>query len=175
MTEITKVLYEQLPAVKLMGKCYTNDDRDAFGGYGGKWGEWFQNGYFAALEAIGEAKDIENGYLGFMRCNEDGSNFEYWIGMFLPTDAPVPEGFAALDIPSGKLCTFFLYGREDDGLYAMHDACMQRLFGEEKQQLRNDVFPGKRTYCFFERYNCPRFTQEDEQGKKTLDYCAFVE
>jgi len=36
------------------------------GGFGHKWGEWFENGWFGILEKIGESQDIENGYLGFL-------------------------------------------------------------------------------------------------------------
>ncbi|MDF2880797.1 MAG: AraC family transcriptional regulator [Clostridiaceae bacterium] len=28
--------------------------------------------------------------------------------------------------------------------------------------------------CFFERYNCQRFTTPDEKGKVILDYCIYL-
>lgn len=36
------------------------------GGFGHKWVEWFECGWFGILEKIGESQDIENGYLGFL-------------------------------------------------------------------------------------------------------------
>jgi len=33
-----------------------------------------------------------------MRC-KDGEPFEYWIGMFMPANTVVPEGFAYVDFP----------------------------------------------------------------------------
>jgi hypothetical protein len=29
--------------------------------------------------------------------------------------------------------------------------------------------------CFFERYNCPRFTGSDEKGRVILDYGIYVQ
>lgn len=82
--EIIKVYKEHLPSLRFAGKCYTNAGR--VGGFGHKWEQWFENGWFEQLEKLGESKDVENGYLGFMRCNGmDAENtFEYWIGMFFP-------------------------------------------------------------------------------------------
>lgn len=58
------VYKEHLPSLRFIGKCYTNSAR--MGGFGHKWGEWFENGWFGILEKIGESQDIENGYLGFL-------------------------------------------------------------------------------------------------------------
>jgi hypothetical protein len=96
MAEIIKVYKEHLPALRFIGKRYTENDR-VNGGYGHKWGEWFQNNWFSPLEKSGSAGDIENGYLGFMRCYP---NFEYWIGVFLPPDTNIPEGYDFIDIMS---------------------------------------------------------------------------
>ena len=73
MPEIIKVYRESLPAVRLVGKRYTDKDR------GHKecmhtMGEWFEKGYFAALEPLPQLPDEMNGYLGCMRMGEE---FEY--------------------------------------------------------------------------------------------------
>lgn len=160
MAKIVKTFTEHIPDVKLVGKRYTDADRDQYGSFGEKWGQWFGNGWFSQLERCGKPQD--DSYLGAMRITENG--FEYWIGMLL-TGAAVPDGFEAVDIPAGDLAVCYLYGREDDGeLYRMHDDCMAAW--KEKGWTPKS--------WFIERYNCPRFTTPDEQGNVILDYCAYL-
>ena len=169
--EIIKVYEERLPSLRFIGKFYTNVDR--IGGFGHKWGEWFGNGVFAELEALGELTDIENGYLGLMRC--DGSDFEntfeYWIGMFLPVNTPVPEGFDFIDFGASHVAVCWIKGKENDGLYSMHDACIAKIQENGLNNLMND--DQNRAY-FFERYNCPRFTEQDDDGNVILDYGIYL-
>ena len=121
MGEIVRVYRERLPSLRFIGKRYTNAERA--NGFGHKWGEWFQNGWFGELEALGEAPGIENGYLGFMRCGEDFENtFEYWIGMFFPADTPVPEGYGYRSRRGDMVC-WIKAGRTTAAL-CMHDACV---------------------------------------------------
>ena len=51
--QIIKAYKEHFPALRLIGKRYTNADRDAGGGYGDKWHEWHQNGWLAEMEKLG--------------------------------------------------------------------------------------------------------------------------
>ena len=160
MAVILKTFLEECPAVKLVGKRYTDADRDQFGSYGEKWGQWHANGWFDQLECCGNA--LDGSYVGAMRMTEQG--FEYWIGMLM-TEAQVPAGFEVVDIPAGKLAVCYLYGREDSvDLYGMHDACMA-------EWKKNGWNPNG---WYMERYNCPRFTTPDEQGNVILDYCATL-
>ena len=168
MPQIINTFKEHLPPVRLIGKRYTAADQIE-GGYGHLWGEWFQNDWFGTLEALGEAPNTENGYLGFMRC---GPNPEYWIGMFLPPETPVPEGFTFLDIPAGDVGVCWIKGAEhDSGIYHMHDQCVAALtengMGDFKKDDTGRAF-------FFERYNCPRFTTPDEDGNIILDYGIYL-
>lgn len=169
--EIIKVYKEHLPSLRFIGKCYTNIDR--IGGFGHKWGEWFANGWFGILEKIGELKDVENGYLGFMRCNgaDYENTFEYWIGMFFPVNTSVPEGFDYIDISEGDIAVSWIKGKENEGIYAMHEACISKFQENEMGNFRTD--DKNRTY-FFERYNCPRFTEPDENGDVILDYGIYL-
>lgn len=166
MVEIIKVYRESLPTLRLIGKRYTNIDRGADGGFGGKWGEWFTNGYFTTLEAFGSLPANEGAYVGCMRCMEE---FEYWIGMFFPEGTTVPDDFSYVDILKGDIGTCWIYGNENNGeLYGMdpHNLCMAKIT-EEGWQLAEDSW-------FFERYQCPRFTSPDEKGNVILDYCAYL-
>jgi len=50
--EIKKVYKENLPKVKLIGKRYTNADRDESGTFAGHWQQWFREEWFDALKSI---------------------------------------------------------------------------------------------------------------------------
>lgn len=172
MAEIIKVYKEQLPALRFIGKRYTNADRE--GGFGHKWGEWFQNSWFADLEKLGETPDIENSYLGFMRCNggDFENTFEYWIGMFFPSNTSIPEGYDFIDLDKSSIGVCWIKGKEDDGsIYCMHDECIVKLQENGMNNLKAD---NENRACFFERYNCPRFTEKDETGNVILDYCVYL-
>lgn len=166
MVEIIKAYRESLPSLRLIGKRYMDEDRDANGGFGAKWGEWFEKGYFKTLEELGSLPENGDAYLGCMRCVDE---FEYWIGMFFPEETPVPDGYMYVDIPSGDVGTCWIYGREDNGeIYGQepHEMCISKI-KEAGWQIAKDTW-------FFERYNCPRFTTPDEKGKVILDYCIYL-
>lgn len=173
MAEIIMVCMEHLPSLRFIGKRYTNADRVG-GSYGAKWGEWFQNGWFKVLENPGQTEGVENGYLGLMRCNSrDFENtFEYWIGAFLPPDTSVPEGYDFIDLDEGNVGVCWIKGKEDDGsIYGMHDACIAKLQENGMGSFKRD---DEYRTCFFERYNCPRFTEKDEEGNVILDYGIYL-
>jgi len=163
---IVKVYRESLPDLKFIGKRYTDSDR-ADGTFGAKWGEWFANGWFAALEKEIEMLPKENegmAYLGFMR--EKNGIFEYWIGMFASESSPVPLNFEYISIPAGDIATAWVHGHEEKGeIYWAHDACVSKF--TEKGWILDDKYA-------FERYQCPRFTNADKDGKVILDYCIYL-
>lgn len=131
-------------------------------------GEWFQNGWFTALEKLEPIDENDGGYLGVMRINN--CEFEYWIGMFFATDTEVPEGYEYVDIDEFDVATFWVYGNENSGeLYGMdvHNRCLA-LLSEHNMKRKED-------YWCIERYNCPRFTEPDDKGNVILDYCLSVE
>jgi len=168
MAEIINVCNEYLPSVRLIGKRYTSAD-GADGGFGHKWGEWFQNNWFASLESLDQVPDMENGYIGFMRGCPD---FEYWIGMFLPPETPAPEGYDYIDLDKCNVGVCWIKGNDDDGsIYAMHEKCFEALKEKGIVNRASDCATCTTKGCFsFERYNCPRFTEKDAQGNVILDY-----
>ena len=108
MAEIIRTFRDVMPAVRFIGKKYTDFDH---------WGEWFANGWFDTIEAaMGGVEAItkiwENGggYVGLER-RRDGVLTEYWIGMFAPAGTAVPETFASMDFPKTALGVCWLYGR----------------------------------------------------------------
>ena len=132
MANITRVFQEMLPNVKLIGRRYTNADRDASGSFGPKWGEWFENGYFESLEKCAGVRRVSDDYFGAMR---DGSaGFEYWIGMLAEPGSDVPEGFEAIEISGGPLGVCYVRGRADSAeLFGcdVHDACVAAWTAQE--------------------------------------------
>lgn len=167
MATITRVFQEMLPAVKLIGRRYTDADRNTAGSFAHKWREWFENGYFGSLENCKGIERVGDDYIGAMRCGDGG--FEYWIGMLLAPGDATPQGFEAVDISGGPLGVCYVRGRADSAeLFGcdVHDACVAAW---EAQGWR--VPDGT---WFFERYNCPRYTVPDETGSVILDFCALL-
>lgn len=175
---ITKTYKEHLPSVRFIGKRYTNADKGIDGGFGNKWSEWFENGWFNELEQLGNLEGVENGHIGLMGCSEEDNSFEYWIGIFLPEKTPVPENYDFIDIPEGDVGVCWIYGSADSGeLFGQepHNMCMSKLEENNMGRYRDD-FNGEaeKWWWFFERYNCPRFTTPDEHGKVILDYGMYI-
>lgn len=165
MAEIIKVFKENIPAMRFIGKKYSNF---------GNWGEWFANGWFDEIEeAMGGSEKIcslwENGggYIGVERRKE--GFFEYYIGMLTPENTAVPEGFAEIDFKDLSLGTCWIYGKESE----VHDTslCKQKLaeIGIEPWHDSDG------TTWSFENCLCPRYTTPDEKGNIILDYCYFIE
>ncbi|MDF2485553.1 MAG: hypothetical protein K0R46_1721 [Herbinix sp.] len=166
MAEVKKIYRESLPALRLIGKRYTDMDRGPLGGFGLKWDEWFQKRYFLPLLELKPLPESKGTPIGCMRYND---GFEYWTGMFFPEETPVPEGFHYVDIPQGDIGTCWLYGNSKSGdLYGEynHGICVGKLMEAGWQIAENS--------WFFERYVESRFVVPDEQGKVILDYCIYL-
>ena len=167
MATIIKTYKEHLPKLRFIGKRYTDNDR-MNGGYGHKWDEWFRNGWFEALEKRGEAEGVENGYLGLMR----SPGFEYWIGMFLPPETPAPDGYECIEMDEGDVGVCWIKGKEENGdIFGMHDQCMEKFKESGMGDFRSSA---EGQTVFFERYNCPRFMERDDEGEVILDYGIYL-
>lgn len=165
--KIIKTYTESFPAMRLIGRLYTEADRTN-GSFGEKWGEWFGKNLFAPLKEMGPIPQNGDAYLGAMRIVN--GNFEYWIGMFFPANTVPPEGYASVDIEPLDFAICWIYGNEQNGeIYGLdsHNACVEEA--KKHNFIRKDD-----NWCF-ERYNCPRFTTPDEKGNVILDYGFAVE
>lgn len=170
MVKIVKTLVEKMPAVKLIGRRYTDKDRDENGMFSGWWGKWFEEGLFDKLKVCHGLERISDDYIGAIRCLGEGKGFEYWIGMLMAPDDAAPEGFDEVMIGGGDLFVGYIYGTETNGEIYGEQAV--RLFYEElKKSGRKPIIGGWE----FERYNCPRFTEPDENGNVILDYCTYLQ
>ena len=174
MIEIIKVFKESLPAIRLIGKRHTDDDRDNQGSFAGKWGEWFEKGYFEILKELGPLSESESATYGCMSCID--GEFAYWIGMFFPADTSVPENLDYVDLPAGNVGTCWIYGKQDSREFfgdIPHRMCYEKI-NENGWSVKNNFGDGSETYWFFEKYNCPRFTTPDEKGNVILDYSFYI-
>ena len=152
--------------MRFIGKKYGDGDR-VNGDFGAKWGEWFDNGWFAQIEqqVKGNPKDIcEEGdaTIGLMR--DYNGVFEYWIGLFTPEGTTVPDEYAYIDFPAGNFGVCWVYGKEAE-IFMREGQCGERL--------QRDGYNINADWCF-ERYADPRFTTPDDKGNIILDICFFV-
>ncbi len=91
--EIVKVYKENMPHVKLVGKRYTNQDRDENGTFASYWQQSFREGWFETLKQCKNIPGVSEDYLGVMRFTGAGHEFAYWIGAFFAPDTKIPGGF----------------------------------------------------------------------------------
>ena len=171
--EIIKTYKQNLPALRFIGKKYGNMDR-VNGNFGKHWDDWFRNGWFGDLEKLA-GKNIKSvyedgdAYVGLMR-DKHGSLFEYWIGIFMPPETAVPEGFAYIDFPETTWGVCWVYGKESE-VFQNEEKCSLKL---EKEGCRLKPDKDGMIWCM-ERYGCPRFTTPDKDGKVILDICIRIE
>ena len=180
--EILKVYKEHIPAVRFVGKMYTDEDRiddDPNGGFNKYWMEWHKNGWMDILQKLPQIENIDNSPIGLMGIeHKDGvhCNFEHWIGIMLPENTTVPNGFSSVDIPESDIMVCWVYGSDKTGeIYDCHDLCMEKMFEGKWEKIRNDLKGKDRNWVWwFERYNNQRMSNEDEKGNVILDYGMFI-
>lgn len=168
--ELKKVYKETLPAVKLVGKRFTREGMSEGETFAGQWQQAHRDGWFDTLKGCKGIAGVSESRLGAMRLVGTSGGFEYWIGAFMAPDTQVPDGFESADIPAGEVGVCWLCGSDKNGeLYGQQasDLCMAAL--TEKGWRFSE------TNWFFERYNCPRFTQPDQDGNVILDICAYLD
>lgn len=169
MPEIIKTYRQSMPAVRFVGIRYHDSDRTD-GGFGRQWDEWHDSDRFSILD-----KQIPDNWfedadstIGLMRW-KDAEPFEYWIGLFLPPDAAVPDGFESVDFPASDLGTVWLRGTDAD-LYGHEDKCAGSCM-ENGYEIIPD---GDKAFWFFERYSPERFVAQNENDEMVLDICHFI-
>lgn len=165
--KITNIYKENWPDAKLIGKRYTNEDRDEQGTFAKYWQQCFKEGWFVTLKQCRIIPDISKSSFGMMRVTSDG--FEYWIGSLFDSDSVVPEGFEAVDIPAGEVGICWLQGNEKSG----------EIYSQEASDLAMEAFVEKgfqfsNSGWFFERYDSQRFTEPDEDGNVILDIGTYL-
>jgi hypothetical protein len=138
-----------------------------FDGYP-NWGEAWENSWFEKIEAMGEPSPINDSSY----CVLYGKDNNHWIGEFMEPGTPAPDGLDTVDIPESRAVLFFIKGQQGD--------CYKTAYNTDVLNnliLQLDLpIPGeKRALKAFERDNCPRFTEPDEDGNLILDYIVFLD
>ena len=172
MAEIINTYRQSAGASRFIGKKYGDEDR-VNGGFSEQWCQWFADGLFEIVEKqkegnVGEVCEDDGAYIGLMRW-KCGEPFEYWIGIFMPENTTIPDGFDFIDFPKKELGVCWVYGKDNE-VYMQEENCAAKL-KEEGFELAVDE---KGARWFFERYGCPRFTTPDEKGNVILDICHHI-
>ena len=162
--EIVRIDREETPAVRFIGKRYPADAN-----YGAAWGQWWGNGWFDTLDRLeGRAAINQDSYCAAKRIVN--GELEYWIGMFFDPTVEAPEGYESVEMEPLRYAVCWLKDRENSpeltGLEA-HNRCLEALKKQGMVRKEDD-------WCF-ERYQCPRYTTPDEEGKIILDYGIAIE
>lgn len=165
MAEIIKVYKDRMAKSVLIGKKFTEKDRNAQGTFSDQWNQCFADEVFKVLEPLAFKTPDGGSYIGLCRCT--GAGFEYWIGMFCLQGTPIPHGFSGIEFDAMDLAVCLVYGKESTGeLYGekITEACLEQVKAKG----------WKPDNLFFERYQCPRFTNPDEHGNVILDNCFRI-
>lgn len=168
MPEIKRIYRQSLPEMKLVGRCYGENDK-CNGTFSNKWEEWFKNDLFSPLKLEGGGAEPFadcDAYIGLCRIKE-GEPFQYWIGVFLPPDAPVPAGYESVALDALDIAVCWVYGKEPD----IYSFCCLSALREAGYEWTADSSGVK---WYFERYVCERFLKPDEKGNLILDMCYAV-
>lgn len=171
MGELIKFNLKKLPSLKLVGKelrynmeaHMKGDNRiPTF------WEKCFADGIFSLLE---KQVDLvyDNSYVGVMLDWDKGDgDFSYIVGMLMKDDAFVPEGYVCRDIEETDVAIGWIKGKNTA------DVCSAAHPLTEKAIKENGYKCDQMKWCM-ELYNCPRFSQPDENGDIILDYYIPVD
>lgn len=165
MVEIMRTSQEPVPALRFIGKRYGNEDR-VDGLFSAKWETWFHKGWFEQLEKLGTSEGWGH-YVGLVGYHN--GVFEYWIGIFLPADTNVPEGFHYMDYPPCNLGVCRIKGSKDT-IYGNEPMCCDKLKAEGFEMLEREFI------CFEREPMCDDPDNANLKANETiLDICFFVQ
>jgi predicted transcriptional regulator YdeE len=162
--KVVKFEIKELPQLCVIGKeisvkmseLGTSNPIPAF------WEKCMSENIFETLEKIFDENIYDHGYVGFSKMlNED--EFIYVCGILMKPDTKAPEGFVKHDIESFTAGIGWIQGPYPDIFKVEH------ILTEEA--VKNAGYKYDITKDFsFELYNCPRYTNPDENGNRILDY-----
>ena len=162
--EIVQIVREDTPAVQLIGKRYLATDD-----FGEAWEQWWHNGWFEPLDELpGRALINQDAYCSAKRIVNGA--LEYWIGMFFEPSVHAPGGYESVHLGPMSFAVCWLRDQEGSpdltGLPA-HNQCLEAMAKQGFRRKEDD-------WCF-ERYQCPRYTTPDAEGRVILDYGIAIE
>ena len=159
MANLVKIDFIEIPEVLVIGKTievdwtkiHQENPIPAF------WDVCFKDGTFKILE---EQADFiyDSAYVGYMNLHS------YTCGMLMKMGCPEPgRGFTTHVIMPSKVAVGWVKGHDTDVFMNAHKLT------ETSLESWGYKFNPKCRWSM-ELYNCPRFTQKDEDGKIILDY-----
>ena len=171
--KLLKTYKAELTDCRFIGRSYGEESKknDTFGWL---WDEWFAADLFAPIEkaALRAVRNggamIEDGdaYCGMFIIAADGT-CQYWIGMIVPTETEIQEGYDSFSLSACDAVVNWVCGKEPDVYF---HSCIEKM---EEYGYYWDASPsGERLMT--ERYVCPRFTEPDENGNLILDLVYFT-
>ncbi len=159
MADLVKIEFIEMPEVLVVGKNIKVDWTKIHGEnpIPAFWKECFKEGMFKKLEAITEY--IYNpAYVGYMNMHS------YTCGMLMKLGCEKPgEDFTIHEIAPTKVAVGWIKGIKQN-------VCMNAHALTEKALENWGYMYNPDCNWSMELYNCPRFTQQDEEGKVILDY-----
>lgn len=165
MAELLQCIITKMPKVMVVGKELIPDMTRLNKGENPIpefWNQCFKDNIFANLEAQDSAL-LNSDYVGVMYTDKaTGQAFRYLVGMLMSEDAVIPEGYQTFLIDACEVGIGYIRGEEGDVLMNAH-----RLTSEAIQRLNRSA---TQLPWIMELYNCPRWTNPDENGKVILDY-----
>ena len=164
---IKKVYKQELPALRFIGKkCVETSEKVNVLNL---LDNWQLNGWFDDIEKqfSNNLKTLFDGgdaYINLVR-KKEGGNFEHWMGMFMPVETEVPQGYEAVDFPKMTICVCNVYGKRDE---------IADYEKECRNKLTEEGFPCENAQWYFRRFSWRRFFEIDVYRKRLLDYCYPV-
>jgi AraC family transcriptional regulator len=164
---IKKIYKQKLPALRFIGKKCVETSETA--NVLDLLADWQLKG---RLKKIKKQSDIDyktffeggNAYINLVR-KKDGGMDERWMGMFMPKDTEVPQGYEAVDFPKSALAVCSVYGQKNE---------IVNYETECRNKLTEESFVIKNGQWYFLRFNWRKFFQLDIYGKIVLEYCYFL-
>ena len=174
---ITETYRQELPPLRFMGKKFIEPLNDnLFKNINTNLDKLRSNSQLDEIEklaitGIKTLYDGNNAYICLVRKNSDNL-LEYLIGIFMPQNSAVPEGYEILDFPKSALAVCRVYGKKDL-IINQEKECRKKL---EDANLLNSNAAGRDNpqNLFFQRFNWNSFFGEDKFGNRVLEYCFFV-
>lgn len=158
MANLIKIDFIEMPKVLVLGKTLEVDwmkihEENPIPAF---WDECFRTSMFKVLEAM---KDFvyNPAYVGYMNMHS------YTCGVLMKIGCPIPEGMTVHEITPTKAAVGWIQGHEKDVFMNAHKLTETAL--EEWGYKYNPDCKWS-----MEFYNCPRFTEKDDQGRVILDY-----
>ena len=172
MPKLIKFEIKRLPKLCVVGKqlrysweaLESGDNRRP-----GFWDKCYEENIFASLEAQIEYI-FDSSHVGvYLDWHLDDKDFTYIVGMLMKPGVTIPEGYVAREIAEVDVAVGWIKGK-----FASRGVDRDGPDSENGYDLmvksikENDRDNSNMKWCM-EPYNCPRFTEPDENGDTIVD------